>query len=459
MLRFLLPLLLLFLSGCSWLPFIGEPEEPPAVTRETALAPVPWSEVEAGVFADIDLDDWAAALLESAAYYAKTKSDFQFGEARYDAKEMETASRDLAERAKTLSSPDLFDHLRNNYRLFKSIGGAESGAVLVTGYYEPLLHGAETPDARNRHPLYRRPDDLLKADLGAFSEELEGKSIFGRVEGNRFVPYHDRRAIEGGKALAGRGLELLWVDDPVEVFFLQIQGSGRVRLPDGGYRGVGYHAKNGRAYRSIGKLLIEEGAISKEEMSLPALKKWLTANPDQVDRILNANPSYVFFRPIEGGPFGNIQVALTPERSIATDHRLFPKGAPAFLVTEEPRFEGKNRVIGFKPAAFLAVNQDTGGAIRGAGRVDWFLGFGDRAEAAAGVMKQPGGALYFIAPLREGERSLLQKAGRWIGGQEKPESAEKESSGWFDWLPWTGETDEPEAPPTEDKKGGWFDWF
>lgn len=256
---------------------------------------------------------------------------------------------------------------------------------LLTGYYEPLLEGSRTPDARFRHPLYRRPPDLVSVDLGQFDPELKGRRIAGRVEGGRLLPFAARAEIDQG-ALARRGLELLWVDDPVARFFLEIQGSGQIRLRDGSTIRIGYADQNGHPYRAIGKDLIEMGAVPKERMSMQAIRDWLKANPDRAPEIMARNRSYVFFRELTDlsgapGPLGAQGAALTPGRSLAVDRKFLPLSAPVWLDATAPYPDGE------RPLRRLVVAQDTGGAIRGPVRGDLFWGAGPLAEHLAGHMQ------------------------------------------------------------------------
>ena len=272
-------------------------------------------------------------------------------------------------------------------------GGNPDG--LFTGYYEPLLHGARAPDASNRYPLYRRPPELVSVDLGQFDPELQGRRIGGRVEKGRLVPFPDRAAIDRG-ALADRELELLWVDDPVERFFLEIQGSGQVRLPDSSLVRVGYADQNGRPYRAIGKDLIEQGAVPREQISMQTIKDWLRSHPDQAPAMMAKNPSYVFFTELPdlaqaSGPLGAQGIPLTPGRSLAVDRKYLPLGAPLWLDTTAPYADGE------RPLQRLMVAQDTGGALRGPVRGDVFWGAGPAAEHLAGHMKSPG-RLFILLP-------------------------------------------------------------
>ena len=233
-------------------------------------------------------------------------------------------------------------------------------------------------------------------DLGEFREDYRGQRLAGRLDGARLVPYHDRAEIVSG-ALENHGNELVWVDDPVEAFFLQVQGSGRVNLDDGGVLRIGYAGANGHPYRSIGRLLIDEQEIPREKMSLQALRRWLAENPAERHRVLNANPSYVFFTEKARGPVGSSGATVTPGRSIATDQGLFPVGALAWIRTWKPIVDSGGERVGEEMLQRLVLNQDTGGAIRGPARVDLFWGHGPEAEQLAGQLKDRG-ELFFFSP-------------------------------------------------------------
>ncbi len=260
--------------------------------------------------------------------------------------------------------------------------GSDSG--LVTGYYEPLLHGSRQRTSTYRYPLYAVPNDLLVIDLAELSPELKNMRLRGRLEGRRVVPYYSREQIVQGTAPVS-GKEIVWVDDPVELFFLQIQGSGRVRLDSGEIVMIGYADQNGHPYRSIGRLLVERGDLPLERASMQGIKAWAQKNPDKLKDLLNHNASYVFFRELPAGltgPLGAMGLPLTARRSIAVDPRFVPLGAPLFLATSWPNSA--------RPLNRLMVAQDTGGAIRGAVRADFFWGFGEEAAALAGRMRQNG---------------------------------------------------------------------
>ena len=270
--------------------------------------------------------------------------------------------------------------------------GTEQGTI--TGYYVPELNGSRTRTEKFQYPLYRQPDDLLIVDLKDIYPELAHMRLRGRLEGNRVVPYFDRAAIEnGGNPLAGN--ELFWIDDPVELFFLHIQGSGRIRLENGELVMVNYANQNGHPYQSIGKLLLEREAMTRAQMSMQNIRLWVEQNPEAGRELLDENPSYVFFRELEPGvesPPGALGIPLTAERSIAVDRRTIPLGAPVFLSTTWPGSE--------EPLRRLMVAQDTGGAIKGQVRADFFWGMGDDAGALAGRMKQSG-RMWVLLPKTE----------------------------------------------------------
>lgn len=264
---------------------------------------------------------------------------------------------------------------------------------LFTGYYEPELEGARAPDAAHPVPLYRRPEDLVTVDLGDFRADWKGESIAGRVVENKLKPYFTYQEIDEG-ALKGRNLELVWVADPIEAFFLHIQGSGVIRFADGSTMQVGYAAKNGQPYLAIGKTLLDQGELQKGQATTQSIKAWLRDHPDRAASIMYMNRSYIFYREIQGdGPIGAQGVALTAGRSLAVDTKLMPLGAPIWLDTTWPADTPEAN----QPLQRLLVSQDTGGAIRGAVRGDIFFGAGDKALDYAGRMKQPG-RYYLLLP-------------------------------------------------------------
>jgi membrane-bound lytic murein transglycosylase A len=254
---------------------------------------------------------------------------------------------------------------------------------LFTGYYEASLKGSRTKSDVYNVPLHMRPDDLVMVDLGQFRETLKGQRIAGRVIDGQLRPYEEREKIVAGDWPHNEQV-LVWVDNPVDAFFLQIQGSGIVALDDGTNMRVGYAGQNGHVYYAIGRSLIAREIVAKENMSMQFLEEWLENNPDEASALMNENKSYVFFRELDGqGPVGGENIELTAGRSLAIDHSLWPYGLPFFLKAQEP-YEGA------QPIARLMMGQDTGGAIRGAIRGDVFWGYGEEAEKFAGPMKSKG---------------------------------------------------------------------
>jgi membrane-bound lytic murein transglycosylase A len=267
--------------------------------------------------------------------------------------------------------------------LVRSEDGSDKG--LITGYYEPMLHGSRKRGGAYQTPLYKVPDDLLTIELASVYPNLKNMRLRGRLSGKKVVPYSTRAEIERANL---PGKELLWVDDPVEAFFLEVQGSGRVQLDDSGETvRIAYADQNGHPYKAVGRWLVEQGELTVEQATAQGIKAWVAAHPERRQELFNVNPSYVFFREERlpdpsVGPKGALGVPLTPARSVAIDPHFLPLGAPLFLATTEA---GSN-----VPMRRLMMAQDTGGAIRGAVRADFFYGFGGSAPDKAGLMKQQG---------------------------------------------------------------------
>lgn len=274
-------------------------------------------------------------------------------------------------------------------RLFNAykVTSAEGNNGLFTGYYVPLLEASTTRGGDYQTPLYARPADLVEVNLGDFRDALKGQRIAGTVIDGKLKPYADRAAIDKG-ALNGKAQPLYWAKDPIAVFFLQVQGSGILQLPDGTRRNIGYAAQNGHPYVAIGKELIARGALTPENTSLHTIRAWLQQNPDSATDVLHKNPSYVFFREMKDGATGAAGLVLTPGRSLAVDNKFISYNLPLWLDTTLP--DGA-------PFQRLMVAQDTGGAIIGAVRGDVFFGAGEVAEHTAGLMKQPGD-YYVLVP-------------------------------------------------------------
>jgi membrane-bound lytic murein transglycosylase A len=377
---------LLIVAGCAITP--REPVAPPGLVTAPPVAPslparytlATWSALP-GWSDDRLADTWPAFRAGCTALLASPATRTLWQAPCADADAVVPADRN-AVRA-------FFESHFSPYQVVAA-DGRETG--MVTGYYEPLLAGSRTRSASHRVPLYAAPDDLLTIDLAALYPELKDKRLRGRVDGKRVIPYWPRADIESGKAPVA-GKELVYVDDPVEAFFLQIQGSGRVRLAEGGVMRVGYADQNGYPFRSIGRLLVERGELPLEKASMQGIKDWGRRHPDRLFPLLDENPSYVFFREVPApapgtpeaeidGPIGTLGVPLLRERALAVDPRAIPLGAPVYLATTYP--------LSSQPLQRLMLAQDTGGAIRGAVRADFFWGFGDAAGRQAGRMKQDG---------------------------------------------------------------------
>jgi membrane-bound lytic murein transglycosylase A len=288
------------------------------------------------------------------------------------------------------SSDAVQAYFKQYFSVYKTtnVDGTENG--LITGYYEPLLKGSRTKSAKYPHPLYSPPADLVTVELDSLFPELKYKRVRGRLVGNKLVPYYNRSEIEVD-ASPIKGRELIYIDDIIDVFFLQIQGSGLVQLEDGEQVHVGYADQNGQSYNSIGRVLIERGELTPATASMQGIKNWARNNMAKLRELLNNNPSYVFFRELPAGlpgPLGALGVPILAERVIAVDPKFVPLGAPVFLSTTEPNST--------KPFKRLMMAQDTGGAIKGGVRADLFWGAGFEAGTKAGAMKQTGKMWVFL---------------------------------------------------------------
>lgn len=364
-------------------PVIKEPvaEEPVAEAEVPLLQPVSWPEVSGWLQDDPSLA--LGALLKSCSAL-RLRPQWQ-------------AACQAATAVEHGSEAEVRAFFESNFvpHQVRQANGATEG--LLTGYYVPDLKGSRTASAAYPYPLYRRPDDLLVIDLSEVYPDLGNYRLRGRVEGHRVIPYWNRGDIDGQtRPLAGQ--ELFWVADPVELFFLQIQGSGRILLDNGERVMVNYADQNGHPYRSIGKYLIDRGAMTRDQMSMQNIRAWATNNPQEVGALLNQNPSYVFFRELPGdvqSPPGALGVPLTPGRSLAVDRRYIPLGTPVFVETTWPNSD--------QPLQRLMMAQDTGGAIKGRVRGDFFWGMGDQAGAQAGRMKQPA-KFWVLLPREEGSK-------------------------------------------------------
>jgi membrane-bound lytic murein transglycosylase A len=337
-----------------------------------------------------------AAIEKSLLFYNRVPADrtYPLGEKTVTVQALKATLLKFLEllREDRLDANTIADH----FEVYRAIPPDTPSGGLTTGYYEPVLQGRLSPDKEFRYPLYSLPPDILTVDLAAFDPiRYAGRQIQARLSKGRVVPYYTRSEIDIHGELEKFNCQLMWLHDPIDRFFLHIQGSGMIQLPEGKNVRVGYAGVNGRPYRSIGNYLIQKGLMKQEDVSLQTLRTFLQNHPDLLDEVLCYNESYVFFRLVNEGPLGSLNVPLTAGRSIATDLSLHPRGGIAFLQSQKPVLDARGEVLGWEPMLRWVVNQDTGGAIKGAGRVDLFCGTGETAEWVAGRLKHPG-SLYFL---------------------------------------------------------------
>ena len=363
---------------------------PPPSRPGLRLAPVPFSSLPG--WKGADLRPFLSAFRRSCtrlAFRQDGESLGPYGGRIDDWKRVCAMLPDPADSQKA-SAAAVRRYVETAFRAFSLQAGAQQARF--TGYYEPELKGALNPGGSYRYPLWGRPRDLVEVDLSRFGI-AGGRKIVGRVEGGRLVPYFTRAKIEAG-ALRGRARPVAYVADSIDAFFLQIQGSGRIRLEDGSILRVGYAAGNGQPYRAIGRDLIAMGAIARKDMSMQAIRAWLRRNPQKAASVMNGNPSYVFFRRLDGeGPLGAQGVVLTPRASIAVDRRWHALGMPFWIDVDA----GDDLAGGRDWRRGLMVAQDTGGAIRGPLRVDVFFGAGSEARRIAGRLNARG-RLWVLLP-------------------------------------------------------------
>ena len=367
-----------------------KPSEKPAAPVETAkpaeikiadyglLKPAEWDEVDGLSASHAGADDlnlaWPAWLQSCTALVKKPVWK----------NACDTANSLNLQTNNNPDSDSVRAYFRQNFSVYKTtnVDGAESG--LITGYYQPILKGSRTKSAKYPFPLYTTPPDLITVELDGLFPELKYKRVRGRVVGNKLVPYFNRAEIETDNSPI-KGRELVYIDNIVDVFFLQIQGSGVVQFENGEQVMVGYADQNGHTYNSVGRLLIERGELTSANASMAGIKNWVKNNPLRFRELLNNNPSFVFFRELPSGlpgPIGALGVPILAERAVAVDPKFVPLGAPVFLSTTQPNNN--------KPLKRLMMAQDTGGAIKGGVRADFFWGAGAEAGAKAGAMKQSG---------------------------------------------------------------------
>ena len=376
MMRFILFTFLLLITACA-----AAPEKDAALV----LKPVPFSNLSG--WARDDIGAVLPALKSSCGRILKKPAGAAFGpiEEAGSYGDWQAPCRALTQTQNPRAVIEQY------FQPYEARAGAEAEG-LFTGYYEATLRGARTKYGPYRYPLYARSDDLVMVQLGDFREDLKGRRIAGRVVGGSLKPYEDRTQIVNGQ-WPHNDKVLVWVDNPVDAFFVQIQGSGVVELAEGGVMRIGYAGQNGHAYYAIGRELIKREHLTKDNVSMQSIREWLETNPDEADEIMNTNKSYVFFKESEkDGAIGGEGVVLTAERSLAIDRSKVPYGVPIYVDIDPP-------LDGEQGLQRLMVAQDTGGAIRGAVRGDVFWGYGERAEHMAGHMKSKG-RIWLLLPKR-----------------------------------------------------------
>jgi membrane-bound lytic murein transglycosylase A len=384
--RFILLLLTLFLVSCAEVAQKADKTSnaksncdcPKIKTEKEDLAKIPdygllkksdWSAIESSFESDNVLLTWTAWLRSCSVL-----------------KQKDTWKKvcDLAEDIKEPSDENIKNYFKKYFNLYSATNMDGSDTGTITGYYQPILKGSKVKTSHYKVPLYTTPKDLITVDLSEVYPELKAKRLRGKLAGNKLIPYLSRAEIDGqGSPLAGN--EIVWVEDPVEAFFLEIQGSGIIQLDNGEAMQIGYADQNGYPFKAIGSTLVQKKEITLAEASMEGIKNWARKNITKLREFLNMNASYVFFRKLPNdlpGPIGALGVSIEAERSVAIDPKFIPLGAPIFLSTTQPNTN--------EPLERLMVAQDTGGAIRGGVRADFYWGSGDEAGRKAGSMKQQG---------------------------------------------------------------------
>jgi membrane-bound lytic murein transglycosylase A len=347
---------------------------------------------------DMDLTSLEKAIEKSLQYYSRAAGNGPRPMADTvvtvrDLRESLIALREILRR----DDPDEMKQarIRETFDVYQSTGLDGKNNVLFTGYFEPIMKGSLERTEQYQYPIYKAPSDAVVVNLSKFNEKNQGDQLIGRVKNGELIPYYTRSEIDDLGSLAGRNLEIAWVDDKIALFFLHTQGSGKIKLPDGQLLQIGYALKNGRPWQSLGRFLMDTGKISPQEMSYQAIKRYLREHPGELSEILGHNESFIFFREVKEGPVGSLGEILTAGRSIATDAAVFPRGALAFIRMRKPTLDREGNPETWTPFSRFVVSQDAGGMIKGAGRVDLFCGSGDEAEMLAGSLKERG-ELYFL---------------------------------------------------------------
>ena len=378
------------------------PVLPPVITKPAPpLVRVPAIQLPPFID-DMDLESLETAVEKSLQYYKRAggRGPVRMDDAWVSIRDLQDSLIALREILRSGEAAEVKQtRVRETFDVYRSTGSDGENTVLFTGYFESIMKGSRKRTERFKYPVYRAPADAITVNLGKFGEKYKNEQLIGRLKNGELIPYYTRGEIEEHGSLAGRDLELAWVDDRVDLFFLHTQGSGKIELTDGKLLQIGYALKNGRPFQSVSPYLLKMGKITPQENSYKEIKKYLKEHPEELSEILGHNESFIFFRIVKEGPVGAIEEILTPGRSIATDPDVFPKGALAFMRARKPILDKEGNVESWIPFSRFVVSQDVGGVIKGAGRVDLFCGSGGEAEMLAGSLKEKG-ELYFLVKKR-----------------------------------------------------------
>ena len=385
-----------FLAGCA--PISEMPRE-----KSRGGQPPFASVQDAGQMDDLDLDSLEKAVALSIQYYEKAGSNGSYclRDQCYSSREIiDGLEKFLRIMRRDMTPEEVERTIRDEFILVRVAGTAGvEGNVVFTGYFEPILEGSRTKTDRFRYPLYKTPGETVVVPVDR-SDSQDGRDKFvGRLHNGEVIPHFSRREIDENGVLAGRGLEIAWVDDQVALFLLHIKGSGKIRLPEGRLLHVTYAQSNGRQFRGLTGMMVEKGLLKENEKSYEQMKRFLLDHPEERQELMSYNERYVFFRTATEGPLGALNLPLVAGRSIATDLDIYPRGALALIKTRKPVFDEQGRISSWQSFSRFVLNHDTGAAIKGPGRADLFCGTGEAAERTAGAMKESG-ELYFLVKKR-----------------------------------------------------------
>ncbi|MBA4397066.1 MAG: transglycosylase [Syntrophus sp. (in: bacteria)] len=387
----LICMLLLTVSCAAWMDRQEPPRKPPRPTADVRFPAMETADTAGGID-DLDIPSLETAIDRSLRYYENTKeSSFRFHDRVISVSELKSTLIDFRAIIRSADPGEIkISRIKESFEFISLPGQDVQRAVIFTGYYVPTLEGARVKTERYRYPIYGKPDDLTVVNLGKFNAKYKGEQLIGRIERGELLPYHSRDEIDRKGALKGRNLEFLWVDDPVALYFLHIQGSGKIRMPDGQMIVISYAQSNGHPFRPLSRTLIEKEKLTTAEISYAGIMDYLKRNPSEIEDLFSCNDRYIFFRRVERDPLGSLQFPVTSGRTIATDPDVFPKGSLALIRTQKPLFDANGQIRQWVPISRFVLNQDAGAAIKGPGRVDIFCGDGPNAEQLAGSLKEKG---------------------------------------------------------------------